>query len=155
MMYTSNINTVIDNLSVKLIGIQNVDFLLQEIAVSLAASNTRRIHNESEDVKGSEITLKASRKTPKRGAYSRSWAGIRDKKGRQISKVDFSFTGKLSKEFQAAPITGGWGVGFTTSGSGKISEFLEDKFGNVWGVTEQDGEAISRIVSKVIKNKLK
>lgn len=155
MIYTSNLNAVIDNLNVKLVGIQNTDVLLQQIAVSLAASNTRRIHNESDDVSGSEITLKASRKTPVRGAYSRSWAGIRSKKGRQISKIDFSFTGKLSKEFQAAPISGGWGVGFTTSGSGNISEFLEDKFGNVWGITKQDNQAISRIVSKEIRKKLK
>lgn len=155
MIYTSNLNIVIDKLNVKLRGITNTDSLLQDIAVSLATSNTRRIHNESTDVSGSEITFKRSRKTPASGAYSRSWAGIRSKKGRQISKVDLSFTGKLSKEFQAAPIPGGWGVGFTTPLSSTIGKALERMYGEVWGVTAQDNVIINRIVTKKINDALK
>lgn len=155
MTYTSNLNTVIDKLNVKLKGIQNTDILLQEIAVSLATSNTRRIHNESQDVSGSEITFKRSRKTPSKGAYSRSWAGIRSKKGRQISKVDLSFTGKLSKEFQAAPIPGGWGVGFTTPLSSKIGDAMEKIYGPVWGVTAANKIIINRMVTKKINDALK
>ena len=155
MIYSSNLNTVIDQLNVKLRGIQNTDALAQKIAVSLASSNIRRIHNESKEVSGSEITYKRTRKTPTKGAYSRSYATKREKKGRQISKVDFSFTGKLSKEFQPAPIPGGWGVGFTTPSGTKISEFLEQKFGDVWGVTTADKNAINRIVTKEINKQLK
>ena len=155
MLYSSNINTVIDQLNVKLRGIQDTDSLAQKIAVSLATSNKRRIHNESKDVSGSEITYKRSRKTPTRGAYSKSWASVRSKAGRQISKVDFQFRGDLFRNFEAEPIPGGWGVGWTTSLSAKVSEALEKGFGDVWGVTVQDSKAINAIVTKEINKKLK
>ncbi len=155
MIYKSNLNAVIDSLNVKLKGIADTNELEQTIAVSLATSNTRRIHNESEDVSGSEITFKRSRKTATRGAYSKGWANTRSKKGRQISKVDFSFTGKLSKEFIPAPIPGGWGVGFSTPLSSEISKFLEKGFGEVWGVTAEDTRAINALVTKEINKALK
>jgi len=154
-MYQSNLSSVMDQFTVKLKGLKESDSLLQTIAVSLASSNIRRIHNKSEDVSGSEITYKRSRRTAKKGAYSKSYANKRSSKGPQISRVDFSFTGKLSKEFQPAPIPGGWGVGFTTPGGSKISKFLEQKFGDVWGVTKADQEAVSAIVTKEINRRLK
>ena len=155
MRYTSNFSTVIDKLNVKLKNIANPDPLLQTIAVSLASSNTRRIHNEGDDITGGTITYKISRKTPTRGAYSKSYANTRTKKGRQISKVDFSFTGKLSKEFQASPSTTGWVVGFTTQDASEKGRFLQDGFGKVWGITQQDEAAINRIVIKAINKLLK
>ncbi len=155
MIYSSNLSSVISQLNVKLKGISDTDILLQKVAVSLASSNTRRIHNESEDVSGGEITYMRSRKTPTTGAYSRSYAKKRSEKGRQISKVDFSFSGKLSKEFQAAPVSGGWEVGFTTTDASIKGKFLEEGFGKVWGVTSEDERAINKIVTKEINKRLK
>ena len=154
MSYTSNMGVVVDELNVKLRGLKNQDALQRNIAVSLATSNMGRIHNDNKDVSGGSITFKPSRKTPRQGAYSRAYAKKRVSKGRQTSKVDFSFTGKLSKEFQAAAISGGWGVGFLTSYGSNLHGWLEDKFGNVWGITLSDKQAIERIVSKEIKKKL-
>lgn len=155
MIYSSNLNTVIDQLNVKLRNVMNTDGLAQKIAVSLVGSNRRRIHNDGKDVKEAQITFKRGRKTPKKGAYSRSWAGIRSKAGRQISKVDFMFRGDLFRDFEAAPITGGWGVGFTTPLSSKISKFLEEGFGIVWGITPSDEVAINKIVTNEINRQLK
>ena len=155
MIYSSNLSSVIGQLNVKLKGIANTDPLLQTIAVSLASSNTRRIHNESQDVSGGEITFKRSRKTPTTGAYSRSYAKKRIKAGKPISKINFSFSGKLSKEFQAAPVSGGWEVGFTTTDASEKGEFLEEGFGKVWGVTREDETAINKIVTKEINKRLK
>lgn len=149
---------VVDKLNVKLRGLKNQDDMLRGIAVDLASSNTRRIHNESKDVSGANITFKPSRKTPRQGAYSRSYAKRRQNpKGgsaKQISKVDLSFTGQLSTEFQAAAISGGWGVGFLTSYGSNLHGWLEDRFGNIWGITVSDNQAIVRIISKEIKKKL-
>ena len=131
MKYTSNLNTVIDQLTVKLRNLTDTEGLAQKIAVSLVGSNRRRIHNESKDVKEASITYKRSRKTSTRGAYSKSWAGVRSGAGRQIANVDFMFKGNLFRDFEAAPIPGGWGVGFTTSYGTEISEFLENGFGDV------------------------
>ena len=154
MSYTSNMGVVVDKLNVQLKGVKNQDKMLRDIAVSLASSNTNRIHNQSKDVSGSNITYKPSRKTPTMGAYSRSYAKKRQSKGRQINKVNLSFTGKLSKEFQASAIPDGWGVGFTTSFSSDLFKFLTDMYGEVWGITASDKQAIERIVSKEIKKQL-
>lgn len=155
MIYKSNLSTVMNKLTIKLKGIANIDPLLQEIAVSLASSNTNRIHNQSKDVKETEISYKIGRKTSTTGAYSSAYAKKRSKKGRQISRVDFSFSGKLSKEFQAAPTSTGWVIGWTTIDATNKGENLEKGFGQVWGVTRSDEQAINKLVTKTINKRLK
>ena len=143
MSYTSNMVVVVDKLNVQLKGVKNQDNMLRDIAVSLATSNVDRIHTEGKNVAGGKI-----------GTYAESTRKIRKKKGRQISKVDLSFTGQLSKEFQADVIPGGWGAGFTTSYGSNLFKLLTDKYGDVWGITQSDNQAIDRIVSKEINKKL-
>ena len=55
MEYTSNLDDVMDELVVKLKGIKNTNPILQEIAISLVASNQLRIHNEGKMPSGSKI----------------------------------------------------------------------------------------------------
>ena len=143
MSYTSNMGAVIGKLNVQLKGIKNQDPLLRDIAVSLATSNVDRIHTESKNVAGGNI-----------GTYAEATRVIRRKKGRQVNRVDLSFTGKLSKEFQAGQISDGWGVGFISSYGSNLFKLLTDKYGDVWGITASDNRAIARIVSKEIKKKL-
>ena len=145
MAYSSNMDKVLGKLQKDLKKIQNTEPVIRDIALSLAASNTRRIHNEGEKVSGGQI-----------GQYKASTKRIRAKKGRQISFIDFSFTGQLSKDFVAEPVPGGWVVGFINpSGrkptSGTIHEELEKKFGEVWGISSSDEAAIQRILAKKIK----
>ena len=154
MIYKSNLGTVIGKLNAQLREVKDTDPLLRRIAVSLATSNTNRIHNESKDLSGAEITYKPSRKTPQQGAYSKGYAKLRRAKGKQINKVNLSFTGKLSTEFMASEIAGGWGVGFISSSTGDLRKFLEDKYGDLWGISTKDRQAIERILSKVIKKQL-
>jgi len=146
MAYSSNINEVLEGLQNDLKKIENTEPVIREIAVSLASSNTRRIHNEGQRVSGSQI-----------GNYKPSTKRIRNKAGRQTSFVDLSFTGQLSKDLVAESVPGGWVVGFInpsgrTPSSGKIREFQEKRFnGEIYGITISDQDAISRIISKRIK----
>jgi len=80
---------------------------------------------------------------------------IRALDGDKTSFVNLSRTGKLSKEFQAAKIPGGWGVGFTTSYGGDLRKYLEQKYGQVWGITSSDKKAIDITLGKEIKKKFK
>ena len=143
MSYTSNMGAVVDKLNVQLKGIKNQESVLRNVAVSLATSNVDRIHTESKNVAGGSI-----------GTYAEATRIIRRKKGRQVSRVDLSFTGKLSTEFQASRISDGWGVGFISSYGSNLFKLLTDKYGEVWGITASDNRAIGRIVSKEIKKKL-
>jgi hypothetical protein len=154
MKYKSNLDDVMDGLVVKLKGIKNTSPILREIAVTLVASNQLRIHNEGKMPSGSKITYKRSRKTPKKGVYSESYAKIKSKKW-HTSFVNLEMTGKLHKELRAAPIPGGWGVGFMTSYGGKLSENIEKMYGKVWGLSQLDKRAIKETMNREINKRLK
>ena len=143
MRYESNLGNVIDNLNVKLKKVKNTDPILREIAVSLSTSNNNRIHNDGRNLLGGNI-----------GEYAESTKRIRRKKGRQVSKVDLSFTGKLSKEFQPQEISGGWGVGFLTSYGGNLFKKLTAQYGDLWGISRSDQQAIKKISERKIKKNL-
>lgn len=146
MAYSSNMNKVLGKLEKDLRKIQNTEPVIQDIAVSLVADNTRRIHNEGENVAGNQI-----------GQYAVSTKRSRSKRGRQVSFVDLSDTGQLSKDLVAEPIPGGgWVVGFVNpSGrrptSGEIHTFQEKRYGEVWGISAMAQAIIQKILAKTIK----
>ena len=150
MSYTSNMGVVIDKLNVNLKGLKNQDPLLRDIAVSLATSNVDRIHSDGKNVSGGKIGTY----TPVTMAIRRTSKKINPANRTGSSNVILSFTRKLSTEFQAGQISDGWGVGFTTSFSSDLFKFLTDMYGDVWGITQSDNQAIDRIVSKSINKKL-
>jgi len=154
MKYQSNLDDVMDELVVKLKGIKNTNPILQEIAISLVASNQLRIHNEGKMPSGSKIKYLRARKTPKKGAYSKAYAKIKSKKW-QISFVNLEMTGQLHKQLRAAPIPGGWGVGFSTPYSVKLSENIEKMYGKVWGLSQLDKKAIDETLNREINKRLR
>jgi hypothetical protein len=142
--YKSNAKQVLGGLVKQLQGIEAkvLDNITRTIAADLVASNISRIHNDGQNVDGSNI-----------GSYStESYKKLRQKKGRQINKVDLSFTGKLSKEFSfAASGLHTVGVGFLTPYGAELSEHLEEKYNKkIWGVTQED----ERIAEEIAKNKV-
>ncbi|PCJ57923.1 MAG: hypothetical protein COA65_08670 [Rhodospirillaceae bacterium] len=143
MSYSSNIESVIGKLSANLKGLKQTDPVVREIAASLATSNVERIHNQGKNLADRNI-----------GTYAESTRRIRRKEGRQVSRVDLSFTGKLSKEFQAEQISDGWGAGFISSYGGGLFKTLTIQYGDLWGISASDKKAIKRIISKEIDKKL-
>ena len=72
----------------------------EEVPLALAASTAHdiyinRIFNENVDANGSPISIQVSTKTPRRGAYSRTYAKTRLSRGRQIGTVDLVLEGLL------------------------------------------------------------
>jgi|19_taG_2_1085344.scaffolds.fasta_scaffold103895_2 hypothetical protein len=159
MKYTSNLKEVSKKLNKKFKKIQKdstgTSPILREIALSIMTSSDRRIFNEGKDVSGSKITYKRSRKTPKQGAYSKSYAKVRSSKGRQTSKVDLFMTGVFHKTYQAQPISGGWGIGFTSPYGDKIYKATEKMYGKVFGETAKDKRAIKETMNREINKRLK
>lgn len=149
MSYKSNMGVVIDKLNVKLKGLKNQDPLLRNIAVSLATSNVNRIHNKGKNLAGGKI-----------GTYTPVTLAIRrvSKKinpaNRTGTDIILSFTRKLSTEFQAQEIPGGWGAGFISSYGSDLFDVLTKRFGDIWGISASDKQAIKRIINKEIEKKL-
>lgn len=159
MKYQSNLEDVAKELKLKLERIKKDSTgsspIAKMIALSIMTSSDRRIFNESKDVSGARITYKRSRKTPKQGAYSKAYAKVRESKGRQTSKVDLFMTGVFHKTYQAQPIPGGWGIGFTTELSSKIYEGTEKMYGKVFGETAKDKRAIQETMNMEINKRLR
>lgn len=130
--YKSNAKSVINGLVNQLKGVEDKvtkPFIIA-VAADVAASNVSRIHNEGKDIEGKDI-----------GSYKAgSYKTKRVEKGRQVQRVDLSFTGKLSKEFQPEAIDDlNIGVGFISPYGSTLSEALEEKYNKkIWGVTEDD-----------------
>ena len=151
MIYTSNLNTVIGQLNVKLRGIMNTDALAQKIAVSLAAIIPNRIHNDGIKSSGSKIGTY----TPVTQEIRRRSKKISSANRAKTTDIVLSFTGKLSKEFQAAPIPKGWGVGTTTAYASNLFDIFTKRFGDVWALTPGEQKIVNRIVTKEINKQLK
>lgn len=120
--------------------------LEREIATTLLASNLERIHDQGKAVSGNKI-----------GEYKPSTKRIRtNPKGlssRQVGFVDLFFTGKLQKELVVVPDGKNWAVGFLTSYGSELRKKQEEHFSKqIWGITNQDEQTISRIVSAFVSN---
>ena len=159
MKYKSNLEAVAKELNLKLERIKKDSTgsspIAKMIALSIMTSSDRRIFNESKDVSGANITYKRPRKTPKKGAYSKAYARLRESKGRQTSKVDLFMTGVFHKTYQAQPIPGGWGIGFASKYGGDIYKATEKMYGKVFGETAKDKRAIKETMDKEINKRLR
>lgn len=145
--YKSNTQQVLGDLTKKLKGIQKetVSKVVRTVAADLVTSNLTRIHNEGKAVDGSLI-----------GEYKPSTKKIRQKAGKETEYKNFSFSGKLSKEFnQDAVSDTEIGIGFTTDYAAEISGHLETQVGKqVWGVTEEDEKVAEEIMNEAIEKDL-
>ena len=171
--YNSNVIEVLGKLRNQLVQLKGpvLEKMVRSISFDLVGSNLDRIHTYGKAVDGSLISTGSSnveafksKKTgkvsskKKRGSeatvlatpYSQKYAKKRIDKGRQIAKVDLSFTGKLSKEFNLeAKGPKEIGVGFTTPYASDLSEVLENKYGKkIWGTTQED----ERVAQEYVKN---
>ena len=159
MEYTSNFIDIEAEIEAKFKRIQQDTTgsspIARMIALSIMTESDSRIFNEGKDVSGKTITYKRPRKTPKVGAYSKSYAKTRSKAGRQTGYVDLFMSGKLHKEYQAAPIPGGWGIGFISDYGGKIYEATLKMYGKVFGETAKDKRAIKETMEIEINKRLK
>jgi hypothetical protein len=146
--YKSNVREVLGNLRHRLEGIETetVSKIVRTIATDLVGSNLTRIHNEGKTVSGEAIGG---------GKYSESYEKFRKKNNKKTDFVNLSFSGKLSKEFnQDAVSDTEIGIGFTTQYAAEISEHLEEKYGKVWGVTQEDEQVAEEITKDEINKAL-
>ena len=72
-----------------------------------------------------------------------------------MRKAEVKFKVYSYKQLRAAPIPGGWGVGFSTPYSVKLSENIEKMYGKVWGLSQLDKKAIDETLNREINKRLR
>lgn len=88
---------------------------------------SHRIKREGKDALGGTLE---TRSTKRKGAYSERYAGIRVDKGRQISRVDLTMTGRMMLDYHLTERTKrSVGVGFISEESDDKAGYLEDYYG--------------------------
>lgn len=150
MRYESNIQQVSERIQKKLNSLNDPN-ILREIAVVLRSSNQIRVFTDGRKADGSDI-----------GTYSDAYL-VRRVKGTS-SKKRTRFTsdstvilrneGLLEADLKVVPISGGWAVAFTTDRSSELVPILEERYGQIWGISTQDDQAIDQRLSQEIKKRL-
>jgi hypothetical protein len=95
-----------------------------------------------------------SKRRLKKITGNEGYAELRVKLGRQIAYIDLTFSGDMFKAFITTPSGNGWAVGFT-NGQSVIAGYNENRFGRIFGPTDQEykffigliNQAISQIMS--------
>ena len=94
-MATFTTQQYIRKLNKDISNIQKINRPLALAASTVHDIYTRRIFVDGLDQNGNFIRYKKQRKTPQEGQYSRSYARLRRKIGRDIDIVNFQFEGLL------------------------------------------------------------
>lgn len=128
----SNINEVIGRIISKVTSLekggQSNDSMLREIATTMRGEMSRRIHSEGRKSDGSDI-----------GQYSKAYGERKTRLGKnQLGKVNLSFTGQMSNQFQVIATTEGYGIGWSDEEKIRRAGYLEERYGKVWGLSEEE-----------------
>lgn len=121
----------------------------KEDAICAAVGNERRnVIRRIDAGEGTDRTLgKLNAKTPKLGAYSKSWGTKRVRRRRQVDRVDLKFTNDLRSDYSNTLIRGGEGcsTGVRRPENAKKIEYLSKQVGRAFNFNESEIENIRRV----------
>lgn len=131
--------------------------ILTQAAADHVAAVKNRIQQKGQDSSGRTMRTRASKKT---GEYSKAYGRLRQKKGRQTARIDFTMDGDLMRDFKVFPpeITANGvtvNAGFADKHQADIAGYLEAYFGPAFYPTQAEKEAIARGVESRVKSILK
>lgn len=125
--------------------------MLREIAITICAMQVSRIHQKGLKADGSPI-----------GVYKDSYKKTRDKNKRSMGKVILSLTREMENDYaicEKTPIElgeQGVGIGFTKKSNNKEKqEWMEEKYGNIYGLSKDEMKVVHDITSHYIQQALK
>lgn len=155
---SSNIGAVAANLTAKLKEFQGSikDKVLRTVATTELADVKVRIHQEGKKADDSQI-----------GEYTNSYLKLRQRKPYNRTEsptIIFSLTRKMENEFVVIPTNIGYGLGWLDSGGGEgknsvsnfdKSQFLEERFGEVYKLTEKEKSLIKPVAERATQEELR
>jgi hypothetical protein len=129
MEITSNILDVIVDLGIKFKELGSPETVSRASAQAVLPELRERIHVDGKDSNGAEI-----------GEYSNSYLKLREKKYHRNSdkKVIASLTRQLENSYVLQATDKGYTIGVATPLSEQKIQWLTDKYGLVWALTENE-----------------
>lgn len=137
MEITSNIPFVIGTILSKFRELDNPETISRAAALAVLPELRNRIHVEGLDSKGAKI-----------GTYSNSYMQVRERYNRTADKnVVASLTRELENGYTLKATENGYTIGNTSPSNDEKITHLEEKYGDIWLLTEKEQE-ITRIVAE-------
>lgn len=137
MQITSNIPFVIGTILSKFRELDNPETISRAAALAVLPELRNRIHVEGLDSKGAKI-----------GTYSNSYMKVRERYNRTADKnVVASLTRQLENNYTLKATENGYTIGNTSPSNDEKITHLEEKYGDIWLLTEKEQE-ITRIVAE-------
>ena len=79
-----------------------------------------------------------------------SYKEFRQKLGRQVAYMDLTLTGDMWAAWRPVPISNtAYGVAFTTTEQNKIAGYLEERFGPIFELTDEELEQSLQIINRL------
>jgi len=145
----TNINEVSQRLYGRTLFLMNPEYvndkLIRTLAVNAAVLTKNRIHKDGEKADGSHI-----------GEYSNSYMKIRAKNNRDKSrKVILSLTRQMESDYAPMATPTGWGLGFKNPLNANKAEWVEDKYGDIYQLQEDEKRELRKVADKFINDLFK
>ena len=152
-----------DALIKKLDGLLDKDKFLRRVLLDMHDTLDQRIFDEGNAASGQNFSAGLTSKTGKTGDYSKWYGRKREKKGRQIEKVDLQFTNEFRKDWTLVINKREYGHGFKRARGGgnnihnaDLSEYLEKKYQkDIFKLSESERNHLSDLLGKNIKIEFK
>ena len=144
-MITTTIDvSAIADLGKRFVTLQQADTLLRSIAVPMQGITRERIHEKGLKADGSPI-----------GQYTKSYLKLRqsDKYKRSSDpKVILSLTRDMEREYRVIPLSDTeYGLGWENPLEAQKAEWAEERFGQVWALTQEELDGVRAIVQDFIQ----
>lgn len=145
-MITTTVDvSAIADLGKRFVTLQQSDTLLRTIAQGMLPTTFDRIHQDGQKADGSQL-----------GQYSPSYLKLRQKapyKRGSDSKVILVLTADMSNNYSIIPLSDKeYALGFTNPTEGEKADWLEQRYGKIWALTDQELEGVRAIVQEFIDN---
>lgn len=140
--------SALSNIGTVMLTLQQSDSLLREICTSMIAETFDRIHVDGKKADGSQL-----------GQYSTSYLNLRQKapyKRGSDPKVILVLTADMSNNYSIVPLSEKeYALGFTNPTEAQKADWLEERYGKIWALTEQELEGVRNIVQEFINKAFK
>jgi hypothetical protein len=146
MQISDNIPFVIGNVLAKFRDLENPETISRASAAAILPEMRQRIHVNGLKTDGSPI-----------GTYSNSYLKLRQSKYNRSSdsKVIASLTRQLENGYTLQATENGYTIGNTSPENDKKIEWLEEKYGTIWNLTEKERSDVMLVANEMAGKILK